>query len=214
MPNILNAIAILGVLTVLLTSGIAALRYRGAQGERYSPLNHFVSELGELSVSDAARLFNLGLVIGGLLLIPFVTGLGWLLGSVLGWLGTLAGLVAALALVAVGVYPMDGLEKHALAAMTFFRAGLVMVLFFGLAIQLQPDGQAVVPKAANLLSLGAFISYASFLSLTRPKPEEDPESILDPEDETERPRVWLLPLVEWILFFATVFWVLGMALIT
>ncbi len=40
-----------GVLTVLLGSLVAVFFYRGKDGERYSPLNHFISELGEEGVS-------------------------------------------------------------------------------------------------------------------------------------------------------------------
>jgi hypothetical membrane protein len=207
-------LAILGIGIVIFASGVAALDYRGARGERYSPLNHFVSELGELAVSSRARLFNLGVILGGLLLLPFILSLAWKLDSWLGWLGMLAGVIAALALSAVGLFPMDNLERHTRAAMTFFRAGLVMVFFFGLAILFQPGDQIVVPKSANLLSLLAGISYASFLSLTRPKPADDSFESLDPNREKERPRIWHLAIVEWILFFATVFWVLGISIIS
>lgn len=209
----LRYFAIAGVLIVVVFSAIAALQYRGKRGERYSPLNHFVSELGELSISSAARLFNLGLVLGGLLLLPFLINLGWIFNSWLGWLGTLAGVIAALALAGVGIYPMDNLEKHALAAMTYFRAGLAMVFFFGLAIHFQPDNRLVVPRSANLLSLLAFASYASFLSLTGRKSSEEELEALDPANQKERPRIWLLSVVEWLLFAATVSWILGLAVI-
>ena len=44
----------------VLVSGIAitALTYRGTQGERYSLLNHSISELGEVGVSRLAWVFN------------------------------------------------------------------------------------------------------------------------------------------------------------
>jgi hypothetical membrane protein len=202
-----------GAILVVLTSGFAALRYRGKKGELYSPLNHFVSELGELGVSREARLFNAGLLLGGLLLLPFILWLGGTLGPLLGWLGMLSGAGAGLALSAVGIFPMNDLEKHTLAAMTFFRLGLAMVFFFALAIAFQPNHQIVIPKTANILSLLAFTSYASFLLLARPKPQGDSLEALDPQSEKARPKVWLLAVVEWMLFFATIFWVLGMALV-
>jgi hypothetical membrane protein len=213
MPESLGFIAHSGIVIVLFTSGLAALRYRGRKGERYSPLNHFVSELGEVGISVMARWFNLGLILGGLLLLPFILGLGGALRTWLGWLGTAAGVVAALALAAIGAYPMNNLENHARAAMMYFRAGLAMVFFFGLAILFQPEGRVVVPRLANVLSLMAFASYSSFLLLLRPRPEDSSFEALDPEGETERLRIWLLPVVEWVLFCATVLWVLGMALV-
>ena len=168
--------------------------YRGKRGERYSLFNHFISELGEVGVSKAARFFNTGLILGGLVLLPYIIGLGMKFGSLLGWLGTAAGIIAVLGVAGVGVFPMNNLKPHVLAAMTYFRAGLVMVLFFGLAILFQPAGKAVIPPAANLLSLLAFLAYGAFLALPRlRKKEQRPAELLDPEQTPERPRVWALP---------------------
>ena len=46
---------------------ISGLVYVGVEEQRYNPLNHFVSELGELGVSNLAAAFNIGLIIGGIL---------------------------------------------------------------------------------------------------------------------------------------------------
>jgi len=40
--------------------------YRGYAGEGYSPLTHFISELGEIAASRLAWAFNLGIVLGGI----------------------------------------------------------------------------------------------------------------------------------------------------
>lgn len=50
---------------ILLGMVVAALPYRGYAGEGYSPLNHFISELGEIAASRLAWAFNLGIVLGG-----------------------------------------------------------------------------------------------------------------------------------------------------
>lgn len=81
-----------GAAIVALCSLIAGLFYSGPDGESYSLLNHFISELGEVGISPLAWLFNLGLIAGGLFLIPFSLGLGL---SLPGWLpkvGIIAGL--------------------------------------------------------------------------------------------------------------------------
>ena len=204
--TILRYFGLAGTLIVIISSGVAAVLYRGKRSERYSVLNHFVSELGELGVSKGAGIFNLSLLLGGLLLVPFLISLGLALNSWLGWLGTLAGAVAGLALAAVGLFPMNDLEKHSRAAMMFFRTGLAMVCLYGLAFVFQPAGQAVVPPTASVLSLLAAASYASFLFLTRPKDEPNPEEILEPEGEQERPKLWIPAIVEWLVFFTTVGW--------
>jgi len=106
---------------------------------------------------------------------------------------------------------MNNLQAHTIAAMTYFRAGLVMVFFFGLAILFQPSGKTVVPQAANMLSLLAFLAYGAFLILPMiKKREQKPEEILDPEQIPERPRVWAFATMEWLVFFSTIAWMFGM----
>jgi hypothetical membrane protein len=58
----------IGAAAITLGALITGLAYTGTAGERYSPLNHWVSELGEVGVSEQASVFNLGLIIGGLAL--------------------------------------------------------------------------------------------------------------------------------------------------
>jgi len=50
---------------IILGALIAAVPYVGSSGEGYSPLNHFISELGQTSQSQMAPVFNAGLVAGG-----------------------------------------------------------------------------------------------------------------------------------------------------
>jgi hypothetical membrane protein len=213
--NIVRSIGLAGTVLVILAVFYPALVYRGKRGERYSPLNHFVSELGEVGVSYAARVFNTGLLFGGLLLLPYIIGLGISFGSLLGWLGTAAGIIAVLGVSAVGIFPMNNLKPHVIAAMTYFRAGLAMVLFFGLAILFQHAGKPVFPPLSAILSLLAILAYGAFLTLPRIfKKEQRPESSLDPEQLPERPRVWALATLEWLVFFSTIAWLFGMTFFT
>jgi hypothetical membrane protein len=210
--NNLHIFGFAGTGLVILAVFYPALVYRGKGGERYSLLNHFISELGEVGVSRGAWFFNTGLLLGGLALLPYIIGLGISFGSLLGWLGTTAGIIAVLGVAAVGIFPMNNLKPHTIAAMTYFRAGLVMVLFFGLAILFQSAGRRVFPPAANLLSLLAFLAYGTFLTLPgiRAK-KEKPANPLDPEQRPERPQIWALPALEWMVFFSTIAWLSGMA---
>jgi len=206
----LLAIAATFVIVVAVVS--AALRYRGRTGERYSLLNHFISELGEVGVSRGAWAFNGGLVVTGLLLLPFVAHLGLLLGSVLGWIGAFFAAVAALGSAAVGIFPMNNLKPHVRAAMSYFYGGLVMVVLIGVAILVQPADRVAVHRIASILSVPAALAFASFLALPRIlSPGIDPATLLDPSVHPERPRFWALPFVEWLVFFATIFWLFGMA---
>ena len=62
---------LLGAGIILVGTLFAAAVYQGRSGEAYSPRNHFVSELGQLHVSSGAMLFNVGLIIGNVCLVPF-----------------------------------------------------------------------------------------------------------------------------------------------
>ena len=203
---------ILGTLIIILGIGTSALRYQGKQGERFSLLNHFISELGEVGVSPSASLFTLGMILGGLTLLPYMIGLGFRFASLAGWLGSATGVVAVLAVAAVGIFPVNNLTAHIRAAMTYFRAGLVMVICYALAILFQPAGPGTLPQAANVLSLLAFIPYAGFLFLSGRRYDQNGSEALDPQMESERPRISLLPILEWAVFFTTILWLLGMAL--
>jgi hypothetical membrane protein len=209
--SILHIFGLIGTGLILLAVFYPIFLYRGKRGERFSMLNHFISELGELGVSRAAWVFNTGILLAGLVMLPYVIGLGIAFGSLLGWLGTAAGIIAVLGVAAVGVFPMNNIQAHTIAATTYFRAGLIMVFFFGLAIFFQPSGKAMIPLAANLLSLLAFLSYGAFLALPlfRRKKSSSTDS-LDPQQEPERPRVWALPALEWLVFFSTIAWLFGL----
>lgn len=211
--EIFRFFGLFGTSLVILSVFLSAIFYRGKLGERFSLLNHFVSELGEVGVSPLAKLFNISFIIGGLTLVPYMVGLGFLLGSVLGWIATAFGIISSFACSAVGIFPMNNLTPHGKAAMTFFRAGLAMILFYGLAILFQPSGRQVISQFANILSLIAFCAYAAFLTLTavkKPLPQADDN--LDPQQVWEdRPRFSLLTILEWAIFFSTILWIFGTA---
>lgn len=210
--HILPLFGLAGGLCILLGIISSSLRFHGRQAERYSFLNHFISELGEMGVSRSAWAFNLGLILGGLIFLPYLIGLGIAFKSLLAWLGVAAGVLAALGVAAVGIFPLNNLSAHTAAAMTYFRSGLAMIFFFGLAILLQPEGKILVPKTINLLSLAALIIYATFLVLlARVKPVDHPVEVLDPPMTPDRPRVWPLAVMEWAVFFVSILWLIGVA---
>ncbi len=168
---------LLGCIVITVAIVGTALAYRGIKGQRYSFMNHYISELGEVGVSRNAWLFNTGMIISGLLFIPFTLGLGLTLGGLWGFLGGLAGLWAGISCLLVGVYPMNNLTPHSHAATSYFRGGLVTILLFSVAIFLQEPGQAVISPWVNLAGIVAIISYASFIILSaRQKPHADQDN--------------------------------------
>lgn len=197
-----------GSLLILLAMLAAALVYRGKGGERYSPLNHYISELGEVGVSRLAWAFNLALILGGLVFIPFLAGMGLALGSVWGKIALAIGILTALACMGVGFFPMNHIESHSRAAMTYFRSGLVTVLTFSLAVFLQSGEFEIIPKASNVAGLISVGCYAAFLLIvdTGKKNKRSEEEILDPETEPQRPKASKTTIMEWAVFFSTILW--------
>lgn len=203
-----------GSLIIVAAIGFASAFYAGRQKERYSILNHFISELGESGVSRKAHVFNGGLIAGGLSLLPFVVGLGLSLGSLWGKLALIAGLGMAGACIAVGIFPMNRLAQHVVAAQAFFRLGLVAILLFSIAVFAQPADNAVVPPATNILGGLVVLAYAAFLGLAARESVkgETMDELMNTAVLLDRPRIWLLPMLEWSVLFTTILWVLGMAL--
>jgi hypothetical membrane protein len=206
---------LLGCIVITLAIVGTALVYRGIRGQRYSFLNHYISELGEVGVSQKAWLFNTGMIITGLLFIPFTLGLGLTLGGLWGFLGGLAGLWAGISCLLVGVYPMNNLTPHSHAATSYFRGGLATILFFSIAISLQAQGHEVIPRWANLAGITAVISYASFIVISaRQKPHDDQGINGSEQTIEERPRIWIIAILEWLVFFTTILWFLVVAVVT
>ena len=201
-------------LVILAAVIVTAAVYRGREGERYSPLNHFISELGETGVSRLAPVFNGALILGGMLFVPFIVGLGTQLNSFWSMLAMLAGLGTCVACVAVGFFPMNRLELHSKAALAFFRLGLVMVTLFSIAVLAQPPDRVVLPYGSVFFGALTALAYAAFLFLHgRRAAETGPAQAHSLDATPERPRIWLLPILEWAVLATTLFWFAGIAII-
>jgi len=209
-PNIFISLSIIGGLAAIICALVSALAYRGKKGERFSPLNHFISELGEVGVSRLAWVFNLGLILTGISLIPACIIFGLLLPGVSSKIGLVAGVVAAASLSMVGVFPMNHIKPHGKVAITFFRGGLLMVLAFSASIALQSPANMILPRGYSLAGLPAILAFGGFLILML-KASKEPNGPLQPIDE-KRPRVWIMPIVEWTIFVTILLWFLLIAL--
>ncbi len=193
-----------------LGSVTAAAFYRGSQGQRYSPFNHFISELGEVGVSRCAPCFNLSLVLSGAVLVPASVNLGLVMPGFLPKLGMTAGVVCALSLALVGIFPMNKIKPHGRAAIAYFRAGLVMVVLFSLAIAFQPVDTAVISPLYALAGLPPVLAFASFLILIG-RVYENEEAPLS-TGEGPRPKIWHLATLEWSIFLTVLLWFFLIAL--
>lgn len=187
--------SIIGLLFILGSQ----IPYTGSEGEPFSMFNHFVSELGEIGVSEFALLFNIGMILAGIIFIPFMIGLGLHMDNIISKIAGAVGVFSAASISLVGVYPMNYLEAHTLWAMSFFLSGMVMVVLWTIAILIQKDVK--IPKEFSMGGLINFVIF--FLFLYGPW-----ESF---SDLTTRPDIWMVPTLEWGIYFAIIGYLLVMA---
>ena len=105
---------------------------------------------------------------------------------------------------------MNKLTPHVRAAMTYFRAGLVMVIFFTIAIFAQPADNTILPRLVGLVGIPAILAYSFFLIYMRVASSSS-QNALSPL-ENDRPHLWLMPFSEWLIFLTTVPWFCAVAL--
>lgn len=195
---------LVGVGLISLGMLAAGLAYRGKLGEPYSPLNHFVSELGEVGVSELAWAFNIGLFLGGLCLVFFLLNLGKLIG---GWLGALfgvAGLACGVSGALVGVFPMNNLPPHIFWAMNFFNLGLGLMVLFSLIVIF---GRHSLPRWLAAPGLLGVLAFAAFLYMPMPATDEvDSLAAAHSMMTTTRPAIWQMAVFEWAAVGSVLIW--------
>lgn len=204
--SVFKLAGLVGVVMGLIGVTLPSLVYRGTKGEKYSFLNHYVSELGETAVSKLAWVFNLGMILGGICIVIASLSLGLILPGFWAKAGLVLGVVTGLALSMVGVFPMNKVKNHTIAAVTFFRGGLLMVLFFSLAIVLQSGENPIVARSWGLVGMIPVLAFGVFLGLMWSADKENRETL--ETTEFERPRIWKLAISEWSIYFSFVLWIL------
>ncbi len=199
---------------IALASLITALFYDGRLGEAYSPLNHFVSELGEVGVSQLAWVFNAGLLVGGLCLVVFLAGVGARIGGWPGLLFAALGLACGISGTLVGAFPMNNLPPHIFWATNFFDLGLLSMLVFSLIVLFTHRG---LPKALAIPGLLAAAAFAAFVYWPQPSAAQgsgggDALSAVNAILGAPRPTVWTLAVFEWLAVGSVLVWALILAL--
>ena len=193
------AAGVLGSALLLVLSVVAALVYTGTAGEGFSPLNHWISELGEMSVSRLAVLFNVGIFVGGICLAIFMTSLGLLRQSRLAWLYVPIGILAGIGGAFVGVFPMDSGGPHVPAALTFFVLGWMSVGLASIDLYRRPDPR--FPSWLPWLGALTVLAFLLFLSLYIPYLMDTGASSRD------RAPFRLVVALEWLVLIGIMSWV-------
>lgn len=197
----LGLLGLASVGIILLGMVATAIPYRGYAGEGYSPLNHFVSELGEIAASRLAWVFNLSIVLGGIGLGTFLLLLSSRLKGRFQTALVAAGVVAGVSGTLVGVWPMDYLSTHRVVSDAFFLSSwLVAGIFSAWLVALPRPGFSrllVVPGAAAVLISLTFIAVYS----TTYHPADPNARILNRPD-----GFWNVAGLEWASLLSLLVW--------
>ncbi len=202
--------AVTGSAIIALGFLLPALAFTGLDGEAYNPLNHFVSELGEIGVSRLAFLFNWGLILGSLITTPFMVYMAFKLRSRLRWLLGATGLLATLFAALVGVLPMNYPAPHLYVALTFFILGLLLTVLYTLVILISRHHP--YPRWMSLPGL-LFSILVLWLLVWPPAIPAD----IDLSQRMggllqTRPEIYPLAIIEWIVVLTILAWILATAI--
>ncbi len=182
-----------------------ALGYTGTAGEPYSPLNHWISELGQEGVSARAAWFNASLIIGGAAFVAFVAGLALTSPSRLRYAFGPVGAIAGIGGIFVGLFPMNHPAQHVIAAFTFFNLGWIFVALASIAFVRHREPRHPVwlalPGAASVVAFTAFLVSLRTDEFSRTRMASDGPI-------TGRPDVWIAPILEWATLVSIMVWVL------
>ena len=198
------------VIITLLGVILPMVVYSGKESEKYSILNHYISEFGERGVSSWAKVFNLFIILSGLGVIICSISLGLGLPGLWAKLGMLFGVVTGVGLMMVGIFPMDDIKPHATAAVTFFRGGLLMVTAFSLAILFPPQNEDIIPRLYGLVGLIPVAAFSTFLILLWNERDHVDQTLST--EGVQHPRVSKFAISEWAVFFSIILWVLVLSL--
>lgn len=189
----------LGVIVIVVATSVALLRYRGP----FTLLNLTISELDLLPDSPVAAIFNAGLISGGGCLAVFLVGLGRQLGGVSGLLFSGLGAITGVAIVLVGVFPVDH-PLHQVVGPACFVAGLLSTLLFAASALLRDP--RLIPRWLALPSFGASAGLGLYISMPLLLPDGVNQIFAAPGAAT-RPAVWIVAISEWLALETVLLWV-------
>ncbi|MCW3126534.1 MAG: rane protein of unknown function [Bacteroidetes bacterium] len=184
---------------------LSAWFYSGRTGEPYSFLNHFISELGNRTYSGHAYFFNDAMLLAGLPIMIFMTGIWSLLRSRIRYAFVIPGLLSGLLCILLGYYSSDRFDIHIKVALCQFNAMLISSLLFSAAVVRERDtghfsrwlGYAgAIPVLCIIAFLGVEFTH-----------QQDMTNGHNHLLLYHRPDFWPLPFLEWLVFFSLITWI-------
>jgi hypothetical membrane protein len=109
----------------------------------FAPWSHYLSRLGNFNYSPfGAYFYNLGCILTGVAIIPFLVGLtNWYSNNRASKgvliLGQILGICSAIALILIGVFSEDQGAPHLTASSTFFLLNFVVLILINIPLMLQ-----------------------------------------------------------------------------
>ncbi len=198
----------LGLLSPLLVSAGAGAAALGSTDEAgYSFLLQTVSDLGRHTHSNASWWFNAGLVCGGVCMAGFIASIAQAVGSWRIWMVAAVGIVAALAMSGVGLFP--GLEPtrtlhFATAGTAFFAMALLSAGFLWLLWAERPPMFPLWlawPGVVSLVSAASFVALVLAMRLGWVA-----RSALVWHDPSGTPILKVVPALEWVVMVSMLLW--------
>jgi hypothetical membrane protein len=165
----------------------------------YNPLYDWVSNLGNINLNPFGSLFfNLGCIITGLILIPFIISLyQWnpskIWSKIFLMIGIILGVFASISLIGVGVFPETNINLHVVAASGVFGSLFIIITFLSIALFNHP-------KFIHMIAYWGIIAVLIDLSLI---------IILSLHENalTSFHPTMPIPGIEWASVFSSLIWV-------
>lgn len=210
MPKIMKKIApIAGLATCVVLYSviiIAAIPYVGQQGETYSVFNHFISELGSTRFSAQHFIYNNGIILSSLGFGLFTLGLAKYADTKLSRIAVVLGVISSVLCIGVGLVPEDNRVPHLILALSFFSLMALSTTIFSWSIWKEEANQ--FPKYTALHGFTIPVAFVLFMCM--------PKGLMAIKREAgplfERPEIWWLPFLEWVIFIALTSWILVISL--
>ena len=212
---IVGAAGLLGVLSIACGIVFSMHSYNASNGGAYSALNHFISELGWMKKTPQFWAFSAGMLFGGVLCAAPIWLLGRTLGSTSGRLAASFGLFSALSGSCVGLLPMDWVYPHTLFAFMYFVGWLLSSAFFSKALLSRCDCR--MSRIFGIYCLSSALTSLVFLiipftligTLTI---NGDLNQLLKVLETFQRPRVWPVAVMEWLVLLTSCVWCVTVSL--
>ncbi len=192
------------IATIILTIAfvIPSIAYTGKKGERYSFLNHSISMLGEVGVSELAIFFNICLIISGVITLVYYIGLALYMENKFAYLAGYIGVISCIGGSFVGVFPMNYYDAHWVVSLIFFFGGMLAVVLFSIAILI--DKEKKIHWGFSIIGAIVFVFFA--LLLFYPYDVTDLARYYNQNLQLERPAFLLHTFFEWMTLITIIIW--------